>query len=88
VPLNHMVVVTESLSQSRPDLVREVYRMLKQATQAAGLPRPGGIDFHPFGVEACRPALEMIINYAVQQKLIPHSFEVDELFDDTTRALA
>jgi 4,5-dihydroxyphthalate decarboxylase len=87
VPLNHMVVVTESLSRSQPDLVREVYRMLKEAKQAAGLPTPGAIDFHPFGVEACRPALEMIISYAVQQNLIPRPFEVDDLFDDTTRAL-
>jgi len=87
VPLNHMVVVTESLSRSRPDLVREVYRMLKKAKQAAGPPGTD-FDFHPFGVEACRPALEMIVNYAVQQKLIPRPFEVDELFDDTTRALA
>jgi 4,5-dihydroxyphthalate decarboxylase len=87
VPLNHMVVVTESLSRSRPDLVREVYRMLKLSKQAAGLPKPGEIDFHPFGVEACRPALEMIITYAVQQKLIPRPLEVDDLFDDTTRAL-
>jgi len=87
VPLNHMVVVTEALSRSKPELVREVYRMLKQAKRAAGLPRPGEIDFHPFGVEACRPALEMIITYAVQQKLIPRPFKVDELFDDTTRAL-
>ena len=79
--------MTESLSRSKPELVREVYRMLKQAKQAAGLPKPGAIDFHPFGVEACRPALEMIIDYAVQQKLIPRPFKVDDLFDDTTRAL-
>jgi 4,5-dihydroxyphthalate decarboxylase len=87
VPLNHMVCVTEDLSRSRPDLVREVFAMLKQSKQAAGLLKPGEIDFHPLGVEACRPALEMIINYAVQQKLIPRPFKVDELFDDTTRAL-
>jgi 4,5-dihydroxyphthalate decarboxylase len=87
VPLNHMVVVTEGLSRSRPDLVREVYRMLKESKRAAGLPNPGAIDFHPFGVEACRPALEMIISYAVQQKLIPRPFAVDDLFDDTTRSL-
>jgi 4,5-dihydroxyphthalate decarboxylase len=87
VPLNHMVVVTESLSRSRPDLVRGFYRMLKQAKEAAG-PSGTDFDFHPFGVEACRPALETIIKYAVQQKLIPVPFAVDELFDDTTRALA
>lgn len=87
VPLNHMVCVTESLSRSQPDLVREVFSMLKRSKQAAGLPRPGEIDFHPFGVEACRPALEMIVAYAVQQKLIPRSLTVDELFDGTTRLL-
>jgi 4,5-dihydroxyphthalate decarboxylase len=87
VPLNHMVVVTESLSRSNPDIVGEVYGMLKRAKQAAGLPKPGAIDFHPFGVEACRPALDMIVNYAVQQKLIPRPVRVDDLFDDTTRAL-
>jgi 4,5-dihydroxyphthalate decarboxylase len=88
VPLNHMVVVTEALSKSNPDAVREVYRMLRASKQAAGMPKSGEIDFHPFGVEAVRPALRMIIDYAVQQKLIPRSFEVDELFDNTTRALA
>jgi len=87
VPLNHMVCVTESLSRSKPELVKEVFRMLKQSKQAAGLPKPGEIDFHPFGLEACRPALEMIIGYAFQQQLIPRSIEVDELFDDTTRSL-
>jgi 4,5-dihydroxyphthalate decarboxylase len=41
----------------------------------------------PFGFEACRPALKMIIDYCVQQQLIPRRFAVEELFDDTTRAL-
>ena len=45
-------------------------------------------DTTPFGIEACRPALERIIDYAVQQKLIPRRFAVDELFDDTTRKFA
>jgi 4,5-dihydroxyphthalate decarboxylase len=88
VPLNHMVVVTETLCRTKPDLVQEVFGLLKKAKQAAGLPKPGEIDFHPFGVDACRPALKMIIAYAVQQKLIPRAFEVDDLFDDTTRVLA
>ena len=38
-------------------------------------------------IEACRPALETIINYARQQSLIPRKLEVEELYDDTTRAL-
>jgi 4,5-dihydroxyphthalate decarboxylase len=85
VPVNHLVVVTESLAKSRPDAVREVYRLLKQSKAAANL--KGTPDFVPFGVEANRKALELIIGYAAQQALIPHRFSVDELFDETTRNL-
>jgi hypothetical protein len=46
------------------------------------------IDFLPFGVEACRPALAMIVNDALQQSLIARKIDVEELFDDATRALA
>ena len=87
VPLNHMVVASTDVATKKPAAVAEVFRMLRDAKRAAGLPKPGGFDFHPFGLEACRPALKMIIGYAVQQKLIPKSFEVDELFDDNTRKL-
>jgi 4,5-dihydroxyphthalate decarboxylase len=82
-----MVVVTAELARSQPETVREVYRMLLAGKRASGLPKPGGLDMQPFGFEACRPALKMIIDYCVQQQLIPRRFAVEELFDDTTRAL-
>ncbi len=82
VPLNHMVVVSSELAQSRPDAVEEVYALLREGKRRA--PPPEGTDTTPFGVEACRPALERIIDYAVQQRLIPRRFDVDELFDETT----
>jgi 4,5-dihydroxyphthalate decarboxylase len=88
VPINHMVVVTEKLAKSNPQTVKEIYRLLLQAKTAAGLPKAGAIDFLPFGLEACRPALQTIITYALQQRLIPRKIEVEDLFDDTTRALA
>jgi 4,5-dihydroxyphthalate decarboxylase len=88
VPINHMVVVTERLANSAPDAVREIYRLLVEAKKAAGLPKPGELDLLPFGIEACRPALEMIIGYALQQSLIDRKIDVESLFDDTTRALA
>jgi 4,5-dihydroxyphthalate decarboxylase len=87
VPINHMVVVTEKLARSDPQGVAEIYRLLRRAKAAAGLPKPGEIDFLPFGLNACRGALQTIINYALQQRLIPRKLEVEELFDDTTRAL-
>jgi 4,5-dihydroxyphthalate decarboxylase len=87
VPINHMVVVTEKLARSDPQAATEIYRLLRRAKTAAGLPKPGEIDFLPFGFNACRGALQTIINYALQQRLIPRKLEVEELFDDTTRSL-
>ena len=88
VPINHMVVVRESIAKSRPDVVREIFRMLLAAKQAAQLPESGTArDPLRFGVEPNRKSLEIIIDYAFKQKLIPRRFSVDELFDDTTRGL-
>jgi 4,5-dihydroxyphthalate decarboxylase len=87
VPINHMVCVTEALAKSNPQAVAEVYRLLAKSKAAGGLPKPGGIDFLPYGLDACRPALEMMIKFCTQQKLLPRPLNVDELFDDTTRAL-
>jgi 4,5-dihydroxyphthalate decarboxylase len=87
VPINHMVVVRSELSQSRPDAVREVFRLLKESKHAAGLADAGALDPYRFGVEACRPVLQIIIDFCRQQNLITRPMSVDELFDDTTRAL-
>ena len=87
VPINHMLVVRTELSRSRPDVVRDVFRQFQDSKRAAGLPEGGVLDPYRFGVEACRPDLEIIIDFCRQQKLIPGPVSVDELFDDTTRAL-
>jgi 4,5-dihydroxyphthalate decarboxylase len=88
VPINHMLVVREELSRSRPDVVREIFRLLRESKQAAGLPDHTPLDPYRFGVESCRPILEIIIDFCHAQKLIPRRISVDELFDDTTRVLA
>jgi 4,5-dihydroxyphthalate decarboxylase len=87
VPINHMVVVRTELARSRPDVVKNVFRQLHQSKLAAGLPDGGALDPYRFGVEACRPTLEVIIDFCHRQQLIPRRLSVDELFDDTTRAL-
>jgi 4,5-dihydroxyphthalate decarboxylase len=87
VPINHMVVVTERLAKSDPGAVKEIFRLLARGKTAAGLPKPDAIDFLPFGFEACRPALQTVVDYALQQSLIPRKIDVEELFDATTRAL-
>jgi 4,5-dihydroxyphthalate decarboxylase len=86
-PINHMYVVKQSLSQARPDVVREIYRMLLAGRAAVPQPGPGSLNLTPNGVEANQKSLELVIDYAFQQKIIPRKFTVDELFDDTTRVL-
>ena len=78
--------VDKDLADARPDVVAEIFRMLKE-TKAAMPPSSDGIDFHPFGVEALRKPLELVMQYSVEQKIIPRAFAVDELFDDVTRGL-
>ena len=87
-PINHMLVIRSELSRTRPDVVREVFRIFKESRDIAvrgGDKRAAQLQF---GVEANRPSLEAIIDIAVDQKLIPRRFSVEELFDDTTRSLA
>ena len=88
VPINHMMVVRNTIAQSRPDVVREIYRMLRESRRVVPPPADGSV-FDPwrFGVEANRDSLNTIIDYSFRQQLIPKLFSVDELFDDCTRAL-
>jgi 4,5-dihydroxyphthalate decarboxylase len=87
VPINHLYVVRQSISQERPDVVREVFRMLVESAKQGVPPGTEMASAIRFGVDACRTSLERIIDYSFRQKLIPRRFTVDELFDDTTRAL-
>jgi 4,5-dihydroxyphthalate decarboxylase len=87
VPLNHMIVVKNSVSQTDPGAVREIFRMLQESKKAAGLPKPGAVDTLPFGYDAVKPALDLLSSYALEMKIIPRRYEVDELFDGPTRAL-
>jgi 4,5-dihydroxyphthalate decarboxylase len=88
VPINHMLVIREELAAKRPDVVREVYRLFKEAKQASfaetGVPK---LDALRFGIEANRRSLEIIIDFAVKQGLLPRPVAVDDLFTDTMRAL-
>jgi 4,5-dihydroxyphthalate decarboxylase len=78
VPINHMVVVKQELSEQNPGAVREVHRLLLEAAKHTQSSFPD---------HNIRRSLGMVIDYAVQQGLIPRAFTVDELFDDVTRPL-
>jgi 4,5-dihydroxyphthalate decarboxylase len=80
LPINHMVVVSRELSETHPQAVREIFRLLKEsAAQAPASPR--------FTPEEMRSSLQLIVRYSAQQQLIPRAYAVEELFDDLTRTL-
>ncbi len=85
LPMNHVFVVREELSTERPDIVRDIFRMLAEsrtlAMEAAAIVVP------PIGLEANRKGLEMAIEWAYEQKVLPRRLSVDELFDETTASL-
>jgi len=84
IPINHMMVVKEAMTRERPDVVRDVYRMMKESAAAGPAMTPGALRF---GVGAVRKSLETIIRYSEEQSLIPRRFTVDELFNEVTLAL-
>jgi 4,5-dihydroxyphthalate decarboxylase len=85
VPLNHVFVVHQDLSRERPDVIREIYRMIGESRALAA--EPAKITDLPIGVEENRKGLELAIDWSLEQKIIPRRLSVDELFDDTMRSL-
>jgi 4,5-dihydroxyphthalate decarboxylase len=85
-PTNHYFVVSKALADARPDVVREIYRLLEES-KALAPPPADGLDFHPYGIEANRKALELMVQYSVEQEIIPRAFTVDELFEGAADAV-
>jgi 4,5-dihydroxyphthalate decarboxylase len=80
-PVNHVTVVSKDLSDSHPEIVGEVHRMLRDSRAAAAGQSPSFTD------DELTRSLDMIIKFSAQQGLIPRAYTVDELYDDVTRAL-
>ena len=85
VPINHVFVVPQSLSEARPDVLAEIYRMLAEARELAP---PEALRTHPpIGVEANRKGLELAVQWSLEQNIIPAPLAVDDLFDARTATL-
>jgi len=73
IQLNHLVGVKNTVSRAVAD---EVYEYLVKSKEAAGNP-----PLLPHGLEANRRNLEVAIDCAHKQNLIPRRFRVEELFE-------
>jgi 4,5-dihydroxyphthalate decarboxylase len=72
-PINHVVVVKDALLSEHPWLADELMRLFNASKAAAR-------ETVPYGINANRPAIEMLMRYAAEQKLIPRAYSVEELF--------
>ncbi len=73
IQLNHLVGVKSSVSR---ETAEEVYGLLLASKQAAGDP-----PMLPHGLEANRRNLELAVDCAYKQNMIPRRFSVEELFE-------
>ena len=88
VQINHAFAVDTDLLAQRPDVVKEVYRVLYEARRTAGpATAPGAVDMLPFG-EAARAGVNLIGQYAYEQNIVPKRYTADELFGETAKGIA
>ena len=88
VQVNHIFTVKESLVKGNPQAVKEIFRLFVASKKAAGEKHGvDGIDTAPVGYKANLRNFEVAAEYAWQQRIIPRRLDVNELFDETTRAL-
>ncbi|HKU46973.1 MAG TPA: phosphate ABC transporter substrate-binding protein [Burkholderiales bacterium] len=73
IQLNHLVGVKNTVSRAAAD---EVYEILLRSKEAAGNP-----PMLPHGLEANRRNLEIAVDVAYKQNMIPRRFTVEELFE-------
>ena len=81
-----MLVVKRDLLRFRPDLVREVFDLFRRSKELAPV-APGAIDMRPLGYDAITPSLELVIQLAYEQKIIPERFSVAERFAESRAVL-
>ena len=81
VPINHLVVIRGSIAEEKPEVVREVWRLLKESRAAANPPYESG-DADPlrFGVSKVRQSFETLAGYALKQKLLTKPISFDDVF--------
>jgi 4,5-dihydroxyphthalate decarboxylase len=73
IQLNHLVVVRDTMPKAEAE---EVYRLLVESRHAAGDP-----PHLPHGIEPNRNNLEVVIDCAYRQGMIPRRLTVEELFE-------
>ena len=81
VPINHLMVIRESIAEEQPEVVKAVYRLLKESRAAASAIYDSG-EANPlrYGVSNIRQSFDTIVDYALEQKLLTERVSADDVF--------
>jgi 4,5-dihydroxyphthalate decarboxylase len=77
VPVNHLLVVRQELAESRPDLVAELFRMVKSSAELAPSPSMA-VAQTPASLNQ---AIELAIRFSRDQGLLPRGLSVAETWN-------
>ena len=102
-PINHTVVVRNDVLDANPELAADLFAAFADAKRRyidkltsgrIDAPDPVHVrvmeiagDPLPYGIEPNRKMLDSIVRYAVEQRILPRPFAVEELFAPSTHAL-
>ena len=102
-PINHTVVVKNELLETSPDLAGDIFtafadarRLYVERLKTGQLDDADPVylrvmqltgDPLPYGVEANQQNLEAIVQYCVEQEILPRPFALEELFPANTLGL-
>jgi len=102
-PINHTVVIKNEILDANPELAPELFNAFADAKRiylhrlGAGLvERPDQVHLRvkeltgdplPYGIEPNRPTLEAIVQYSVEQGMLPRRVAIEDLFPENTRTL-
>jgi 4,5-dihydroxyphthalate decarboxylase len=80
-PVNHIVSARTELLRQHSWLAEELMNLFEQAKRkAAGGSEDASL---PYGLEPNRRSMQMLLDFAAQQKVTPRAYRVDELFSST-----
>jgi 4,5-dihydroxyphthalate decarboxylase len=78
VPINHIVAVSRAFAERHPDVVRYVYSTF--ATARSRALEPARLAMFPFGPDAMRHSVEVLLEHAHAQQLTSRRLSFDTVF--------
>jgi len=69
-PINHVLVVRDDLARQHPRLTRDLFHLFRTAF---------GDD--SCGLDAIKPAVDLLARYACEQAIIPRQYSAEDLFE-------